>query len=203
VQPGSKDPPTSQPSGHKVAASNPAASKPAVPIQSIRFTATTLDGDPIEFPGDYKGKLVLVSFWATWCPVCAREIPFWQDAYARYGERVAFLGLATDKLRKIKPERVQQHVLTTNMPWPQVYEESPELSDRFHADTLPWSFLVDGDTGKVLRQGDELRKKRLAPLLEKAIQSKFGTTGHIATGGRWQALEVLRETSVTFSAQTE
>lgn len=141
---------------------------------SMAFAATTLSGDSLVFPNDFAGKLVLVSFWATWCPVCSREMPFWKEAEQRFrGTNLAFVGILTDEDRHSSREKIESHVRKVEVGWPQIFENGASLSHEFLVEALPHSFLVDGDTGKVLKQGDVLRKKRLMAQLERAFSDKY------------------------------
>ena len=66
------------------------------------FTATALDGSSVDLAA-LKGKVVLVTFWSTKCPICAAEVPKLNDLAAKYaGKDVVFLGLTTDNDDKVK-----------------------------------------------------------------------------------------------------
>lgn len=148
----------------------------------MSFAAVTLDGRVIRVPNDYAGKLVLVSFWATWCPSSNRELPYWKEAYTRYrGRGVVFLGVPTDKNRNRTEQVVRNFLEKNGVTWPQVFDDAPLLASMFGVDSLPTSFLVDGDTGIVLLQGNELRKRNLNRQLEAALESRAQATSRPAT----------------------
>src|SRR5262245_35267610 len=98
--------------------SRPAStSRPALK-QAIPIYAPSLSGAGINFPDGYRGKLVLVTFWASWCPVCKREIPYWKEAYARFQPQgLEIIGLATDANRHRGPEFVQKAIAENGMTW--------------------------------------------------------------------------------------
>jgi thiol-disulfide isomerase/thioredoxin len=173
-------PPASVPASR--AASRPASQPTAHPrVKEMCFAAVTLDGRVTQVPRDYAGKLVLVSFWATWCPSSKRELPYWKDAYAKYHDRgLEFLGLPTDKNRKRSEQLVRQFLAKNEITWPQAFDDAPVLSGIFGVESLPTSFLVDGDTGAVLLQGDELRKKNLEKQLEAVFQNRAVATSQPA-----------------------
>src|SRR5215471_18067696 len=59
------------------------------------FTLKTVEGKTIA-SGEWQGKVVLVNFWATWCPPCLDEIPYLIKLQSRYGERLQIIGLSLD-----------------------------------------------------------------------------------------------------------
>lgn len=69
----------------------PAARKAAVP-----FDVTTLDGRRVTLEG-LRGKIVILDFWATWCPPCREEIPHFKALYEQYRGRLEIVGIALDQ----------------------------------------------------------------------------------------------------------
>lgn len=66
------------------------------------FIGTSLDGNPVDLAA-LKGKVVLVTFWSTKCPICSSEIPKLNQMAAKYnGQDVVFLALTTDNDSKVK-----------------------------------------------------------------------------------------------------
>lgn len=60
------------------------------------FSLKDLSGKPVRLD-DYKGKVVVVNFWATWCAPCLQELPFLEQYYKRYGKSgLVVLAIATD-----------------------------------------------------------------------------------------------------------
>ncbi len=161
--------------GDTTPASRPAVTSRPVLTQAIPIYAPALSGAGINFPDAYKGKLVLVTFWASWCPVCKREIPYWKDAYTRFQPQgLEIIGLATDANRNRGPELVQKAIADNGMTWEQVYDGAPDYSLKYGANIIPAAYLVDADTGVIVAQGGALRKENLAKTIAKQLEIKTG-----------------------------
>lgn len=125
----------------------------------LDFEAETLENKTIHFPDDYRGKVVLLNFWATWSPPSMEEIPNMVTAYNQYhstGFDIVSVSLDRANMKK----GLQQFLSQSGMVWPQVYDggyKKAEIAQLFNIDTPPQSFLVDGSTGKILAMGDALR----------------------------------------------
>jgi peroxiredoxin len=138
------------------------------------FQAKTTDGKTVKFPSDYKGKVVLLDFWATWCPPCRAEMPNVTAAYQKLHEKgFEILGISLDKAGA--GQTLADFTKSNNMSWPQVYDGKywkTALAEQYGIHSIPRPILVDGDTGLIIAEGPDARGGKLVPAAEKALAGK-------------------------------
>ena len=117
---------------------------------------------------EFRGKYLLLEFWATWCGPCVAEIPFLKAAYDRFRDRnFAILGIDNDE----DPVSARKLVAERGVAWPQATLESTK--SRLTVYAFPTTVLLD-PTGKIISMGanQELRGKSLEITLEKLLPPK-------------------------------
>ena len=137
------------------------------------FKAKTTDGKAVNFPGDYKGKVLLLDFWATWCGPCVAEIPNVVKNYEKYhSQGFEVLGISLD--RAGSEQKLAQFTKDKKMPWPQVFDGKgweSEIGHLYGIEAIPHMLLVDGETGVILA-GSDVRGEKLGPSIEAGLKQK-------------------------------
>lgn len=131
----------------------PSATEDATVIPSIDFTLTDQYGN-IHKLSDYKGKVVFLNFWATWCPPCREEMPDIEKLYQEFGlnqDEVVFLGVAAPRsaenpyTNEVEKEGVIDFLNENNFTFPTVFDETGEVNYAYYIQALPTTYLVDKD----------------------------------------------------------
>lgn len=103
---------------------------------------------------DYKGKVVFLNFWATWCPPCKKELPDIEALYKEYGENasdVIFLGVtnpASDEYPNntdITKDKIIDFLNENECTFPVLFDESGDILSKYYISAFPTTFLIDTD----------------------------------------------------------
>jgi peroxiredoxin len=107
---------------------------------SLQFTAT--DGSSVDM-SELRGKVVLVDFWASWCPDCIREMPAVRQTYQKYKERgFAVIGISLDK----DPQALANFVARKLIPWPQYFDGKGwenDFATKYGVHAIPEMWLIN------------------------------------------------------------
>jgi thiol-disulfide isomerase/thioredoxin len=119
------------------------------------FLVNDVDGKPVSTAA-WKGKVVLVNFWATWCPPCRAEVPTLIDLATRYKDRVQIVGISVDD----GPEEVKAFVKDVGINYPVVMASREILAEYGGVAALPTLFVINPD-GNVVQKHEGLYSREL------------------------------------------
>ena len=111
------------------------------------FTLESLDGKRISL-SDYKGKVVLVNIWATWCPPCVRETPRLVRVYNDYQDQ-GFVLLGINTTYQDKRDLVARFVQEQGMSYPVLLDLDGQVGATYGGRLMPTSYLIDRN-GKIV-----------------------------------------------------
>lgn len=124
-----------------------------------------LEGKPISL-ADYRGKVLLLDFWAVWCGPCIGEMPNVKEVYEKYHDRgFDVIGISLDTDEAVLREFIKENQL----PWRQIFdgeEWSGPLAEKYGVRSIPAPFLLD-------REGKVISVNARDPLLEELVATEI------------------------------
>jgi peroxiredoxin len=121
--------------------------------QSADFTLADLQGKSWHLQ-DLRGKVVLVNFWATWCPPCRKEMPDLDALYNKYKDQgFVVLAISDEEAAKVAPF-IAEHKIG----YPVLLDPGRKVNDIFVVEGIPKSFVYDR-SGKLVAQSIDMRTR--------------------------------------------
>ena len=114
-------------------------------INPIDFTLPLLNGETVSL-SDYKGKVVILNFWATWCPPCRAEMPSMETLYQRFkaqGLEILAVDIGEDNAT------VQRFINNNRYTFPVLMDTNKRVSTLYGIEAIPTSYIIDRE-GKII-----------------------------------------------------
>jgi len=132
-------------------------------LQHVDFALTDLQGKAWSMK-ELRGKVVLVNFWATWCPPCRKEMPDLDSLSRQFGEQgLVILAISDETEDKVRPFIEQRKI-----GYPILLDPGRKINALFNIDSIPETFLFDRK-GNLTAQAIDMRtKKQFLAMLKQA-----------------------------------
>lgn len=137
------------------------------------FSATTVDGQALR-SANLRGKVVLVNFWATWCPPCVTEVPDLVRLQAKYDGKLIVLGISEDH-GQVDIVKTFAEAKKVNYP---LVMNTPALSALFPGLIgLPTTYVIDQQGRIVQKHVGQLNMPNTEAEVQALLSEAAGTTG--------------------------
>jgi peroxiredoxin len=121
--------------------------------QNADFTLTDLEGESWHMQ-ELHGKVVLVNFWATWCPPCRKEMPDLQALFEKYKNK----GLIIFSISDEEEKKVRPFIQAQNITYPVMLDPGRKVHELFQVEGIPKSFVYDRE-GNLVAQSIDMRTR--------------------------------------------
>ena len=134
---------------------------------ALDFQVTGLKGEPLSL-SQYRGHVVLLDFWATWCGPCIVEMPNVKQTYAKYkNQKFEIIGISLD--RSMEP--LETYIASEGLAWRQYLDSNGGIANMYNVRAIPSTFLIDG-TGIIRRVN--LRGSALETAVAELVRENLG-----------------------------
>ena len=131
--------------------------------QNADFTLSDLEGESWHLH-ELHGKVVLLNFWATWCPPCRKEMPDLEALFEKYkSQGLLVLSISDEEAAKVKPFIEQQ-----NITYPILLDPGSRIHELYQVDGIPKTFVYDRDGNLVAQSIDMRTRSQFLEMLAQA-----------------------------------
>ena len=157
----SNTPEASQPGGNAAPgrADGSSAGAASEPVAAPDFTAVDADGREVTL-ADFRGRPVVLNFWASWCGPCQHEMPAFQAAFDRYGDEVQFLMVNMTGMNGESRETAMRLIEAEDYSFPVFFDQNGSAARAYGVSSIPQTWFVDADgnvAGRAMGALDEAR----------------------------------------------
>ena len=138
--------------------------KPKVGFRAPDFTLTDLNGNKVKL-SDFKGKVVFLNFWATWCPPCRAEMPHIQEIHEKKGNKVKILAVNV----KESSEQVKKFIEKNGYTFTVLKDKTGEIANSYLVRGIPKTLVINKKGIIKAQHVGSMNKMKMNNLITKAF----------------------------------
>ncbi len=155
------------------------SSSEAATFNGFDFTLTDQYGNEHTL-SDYKGKVVFLNFWATWCPPCKKEMPDIEELYKEYNlnqEEVVFLGITNPSSKEYpnnqddEKDVIEAFIVDGGYTFPTLFDETGEVFRNYSISAFPTTFMIDKEGNILGYVPGMMTKDIMINIINQALQA--------------------------------
>ena len=135
------------------------------------FEMTDAEGNVVRL-SDFRGKAVILNFWASWCPPCKEEMPHFQAAYEEHGEEIVFIMLNLLADSRETPEKAAEFIADNGYSFPVYSDTKNEAASLYSVTSVPRTYTIDAEGNLVASMmGTFTKAKQLDAYIEQLLSA--------------------------------
>lgn len=140
---------------------------PQIDQDAPPISAPMLSGERFEL-SHFKGKIVVIDFWASWCPPCRASLPALHNVAERYAQDDS-VWIGSVNKERIQPAQIKDFLRRMKVNFPVILDPADEISNRYQVSSIP-TLVVIGADGKVKYSQAGLPSTHLTALTEHLVE---------------------------------
>ena len=113
-------------------------------MQAPDFTVYDVQGQAWQL-SDFRGKPVILNFWATWCGYCQAEMPDFEEKYQQYGDQIHFLMVDVTDGEQETVEKASAFIAERGFTFPVYYDTELQAASAYNTSGLPVTYFLDAE----------------------------------------------------------
>lgn len=133
------------------------------------FILKNINADDIHVDAVKDKKVMVLNFWATWCPPCREEMPELEKFYKNYGTKVQFFGIDEQE----PADKVSMFLQNNGYTYPILLDTNGEIGQRFKVNGIPTTVIIDAKGTIIYRKTGGVTANELKAVLDKAGVNEY------------------------------